>query len=184
MAQNDFSFLPFGAGGIPANENSGTSLAAPRWYSGTAAPTSGNYYNVGDVVFNVSPTPPSGNTQMIAAWACTTAGAGGTAVFTAINSQTNAVQLPTVASTTATSGTLSAANRYLLLNPASTGTYSLPESGGLANGTAITFNSNGTCTLTPLGTDNYQYGVAAITLAAGAVATIVTDGSTHWYKAA
>ena len=76
MAQDEFSWLPFGAGGIPANANNGTSLPAPRWYLGTAAPTSGNYYNVGDLVFN----PLAGNGNPVN-WVCVTAGAGGTAVF-------------------------------------------------------------------------------------------------------
>jgi len=73
MAQNDFSYLPFGAGGIPANENSGTSLPAPRWYSGTAAPTAGTY-NVGDFVWNVSPGATSpGVSKSTLGWSCTTA---------------------------------------------------------------------------------------------------------------
>ena len=72
MAQNDYSILPFGARGIPANENAGTALPAPRWYSGTAAPTVGTY-NQGDTVFNTTPTASG-----VFAWVCVQAGTPGT----------------------------------------------------------------------------------------------------------
>lgn len=183
-AQNDFSFLPFGAGGIPANENAGTSLPAPRWYQGTAAPTSGNYYNVGDIVYNATPSASTNLAQMTVGWICTTAGAGGTAVFTTIYS--NAV-LGTGDSltTTATSGTLAGYYSITLLNPATTGTYSLPEALNNVNGRVVRFKNiaSGSVTLTPLGTDSYA-DAAAITLAQFAVVNLESVGTSVWYKAA
>lgn len=182
MAQNDYSFLPFGAGGIPANENSGTGLPAPRWYSGTAAPTSGLSYNVGDFVWNVTPTPSSGNTAMVSGWVCTTAGAGGTAVFQPLTNPTNPTGSLT---TTATSGTLTGGFALTLLNPATTGTYSLPEALNNTSGFVIRFKNiaSGSVTLTPLGTDSYA-DAAAITLAQFAVVNLSSVGTSIWYKAA
>ena len=183
MSQNDFSFLPFGAGGIPANENSGTSLPAPRWYQGTAAPTSGLYYNVGDIVFNASPALQITGTQTVLGWICTTAGAGGTAVFATINS--NATLTSDALLTTATSGTLAGYYSITLLNPATTGTYSLPEASANLAGKVIRFKNiaSGSTILTPLGTDSYA-DAAAITLAQYAVVNLVCVGTTVWYKAA
>ena len=182
MAQNDFSFLPFGAGGIPGNANSGTSLPAPRWYSGTAAPTSGLNYNVGDIVFNTSPTPSSGNTALIVGWVCTTAGAGGTAVFQAMTAPTNPTGSLT---TTATSGTLTGGYSLTLLNPATTGTYSLPDASLNTAGFVVRFKNiaSGSVTLTPLGSNGYA-DAAAITLAQYGVVNLGSVGTTNWYKAA
>jgi len=184
MAQNDFSFLPFGAGGIPANENSGTSLPAPRWYMGTAAPTSGNYYNVGDIVYNATPTASSGTVQCVIGWICTTAGVGGTAVFTVINSNAT-LGTGDAITTTATSGTLAGYYSITLLNPATTGTYSLPEASTNISGKVVRFKNiaSGSVTLTPLGTDTYA-DAAAITLAQFGVVNLVSAGTTAWYKAA
>lgn len=183
MAQNDFSFLPFGGGGIPANENSGTSLPAPRWYQGTAAPTSGNYYNVGDIVYNATPSAPTSGTQMVIGWICTTAGAGGTAVFQQINS--NATLSAESLTTTATSGTLAGYYSMTLLNPASTGTYSLPDASGNLAGKVVRFKNiaSGSTTLTPLGSNGYA-DAAAITLAQYGVINLTSVGGTTWYKAA
>lgn len=179
MAQNDFSFLPFGAGGIPANENSGTSVVAPRWYSGTASPTAGTYV-VGDTVFNCSPVAATLSAPTIIAWVCTTGGTtGGT--WQAIYGEV----LPSTLSTTATSGTLTNGYSMTLLNPASTGTYSLPSAAAALSGYVQRFKNiaSGSVTLTPLGSNGYD--TAAITLAQNAVINIVSvGGGTTWYKAA
>lgn len=177
MAQNDFSFLPFGAGGIPANENSGTGLSAPRWYSGTAAPTSGLYYNVGDVVFNTNPSvgSPLG-------WLCTTSGAGGTAVFTAVGSTAGSI----VSTVTATSGTLSPGTNgsaLILLNPATASTYSLPEAKNQNTGSTLNLKniSANQVTLTPLASDAYQ-DATAITLSQNQGIDLRAVGTTVWYN--
>ena len=177
MAQNDFSFLPFGAGGIPANENSGTGLSAPRWYSGTAAPTSGLYYNVGDVVYNTNPSVGSP-----LAWLCTTAGAGGTAVFTAVGSSAGSI----VSTVTATSGTLSpgtVGSALILLNPATAATYSLPEASGQNAGSTLNLKniSANQVTLTPLASDSYK-DAAAITLSQNQGVDLRAVGTTVWYN--
>ena len=184
MAQNDFSYLPFGAGGIPANENSGTSLPAPRWYMGTAAPTSGLNYNVGDIVFNALPAASTGLVQSVIGWVCTTPGAGGTAVFTTIYSNA-LLGTGEALTTTATSGTLAGYYSITLLNPATTGTYSLPEASASIAGKTVRFKNiaSGSVTLTPLASDTYD-DAAAITLAQYGVVNLISVGTTYWYKAA
>ena len=176
MSMNDYSFLPFGAGGIPANANSGTSLAAPRWYQGTAIPTAGTY-NVGDIVFNANPGASTAFVRSTWGWVCTTAGTPGT--WTVLYSSA----LQTTLTTTATSGTLTNGQRLTLINPATTGTYSLPDA--LANLAAFeaTFKNiaSGSVTLTPLGTNSYA-DAAAITLAQFASVTLLANGSTTWFK--
>ena len=117
------------------------------------------------------------NTVVPIGWICTQNGFPG--VWEAIN------QSPTaVLSTTQTVGTLSGLYRLTVLNPASTGTYSLPEaSANMAGGVSTFLNiASGSVTLTPLATDTYNGGVAAITLAQYAAQSIASDGSTHWYK--
>lgn len=174
MSMNDYSFLPFGAGGIPANENSGTSLVAPRWYSGTAIPTSGLNYGVGDVVWNTNPSSGSP-----AGWICYTAGAGGTALFQAF-----AIASPVPSVVTATSGTLTSGTTQFLLNPATASTYSLPEVSTARAGTVLAIKniSANQVTLTPLGTDNY-FDATAITLSGGQGVELVGNGpTTTWYN--
>ncbi len=181
MAQNDYSFLPFGAGGIPANANSGTSIVAPRWYMGTAAPTAGTY-NQGDIVFNPTPSAPSSEiTRQTIAFICTTGGTPGTWTSIFNNAAT------AVLTTTATSGTLANGYRLTLLNPASTGTYSLPDVTAVLAGSIEGFKNiaSGSVTLTPLGTNNYEAtSIAAITLAQNALVELQSAGgtSTTWYK--
>lgn len=179
MAQNDYSFLPFGAGGIPANENSGTSLPAPRWYSGTAAPTAGTY-NAGDFVFNVTPSAQSGNTAPVIGWVCSAGGAPGT--WITLNAPANPAAPIT---TTATSGTLTGGASLTLLNPASTGTYTLPDASASTPGLVIRFKNiaSGSVTLTPSGANNYA-DASAITLAQFGVVNLASVGTTTWYKAA
>ena len=176
MAQNDFSFLPFGAGGIPANANSGTSLAAPRWYQGTAIPTAGTY-NVGDIVFNATPAAATTLTRNTWGWVCTTAGTPGT--WQVLYSPA----LQTAVTTTATSGTLTNGFRLTLINPATTGTYSLPDVSATLAGYEATFKNiaSGSVTLTPLGSNGYA-DAAAITLAQFAAVTLLSNGTTIWYK--
>ena len=181
MAQADFSFLPFGAGGIPANENAGTAFAAPRWYYGTAAPTTAAApaagYNLGDVVFNVNQSvgQPMG-------WVCTTGGSS--FVFSAIGVAGGSLS----STVTATTGTLSpgtVGSAVILLNPATTGTYSLPEASAQTAGTSLKVINiaAGPVTLTPLGTDQYQGGnVAAITLFQNQGTVLAATGTTNWYN--
>lgn len=179
MAIADYSYLPFGAGGIPANENSGTSVAAPRTYLGTAAPTVGNY-NQGDVIVNATPAASSPFARMTMGWLCTTGGvAGSTAVFTVMYS--SALQITTT--TTATSGTLTGGYRLTLLNPATTGTYSLPDASANLAGYEATFKSlaSGSITLTPIASNGYA-DAAAITLAQFASVTLLANGSTTWFR--
>lgn len=181
MAQGDYSFLPFGAGGIPANENSGTSLAAPRWYFGTAAPTTAAApaagYNIGDIVYNINQS-----VGQPLAWVCTT---GGTSfVFSAVGASGNTV----VSTVTATTGTLAPGtpgSGVILLNPATTGTYSLPEASAQNTGTRLTIKNIavGPITLTPLATDQYEGGsVAAITLVQDQGIELFASGTTNWYN--
>lgn len=176
MAQNEYSTLPFGAGGIPANSNSGTSLAAPRWYNGTAVPTAGTY-NVGDIVFNATPAASSPFVRMTAGWICTTAGTPGTwtAIYVAALQQT--------LTTTATSGTLTNGQRLILLNPATTGTYSIPDASANLAGFELTIKNiaSGSTTLTPLASNNYA-DAAAITLAQFASVTLLSNAGTTWYR--
>lgn len=181
MALADYSFLPFGAGGIPANENSGTAFAAPRFYFGTTAPTTAAApaagYNLGDIVFNVNQS-----TGAPLAWVCTT---GGTSfVFSAVGSSGNTP----VSTVTAGSGTLApttSGSAVILLNPATTGTYSLPEASSQTSGTRLTVKNIavGPVTLTPLGTDQYEGGtVAAITLVQDQGVELFASGTTQWYN--
>lgn len=117
------------------------------------------------------------NSVVAIGWICTQNGFPG--VWEAIN------QSPTTTmTTTQTAGTLSPMYRLTVLNPATTGTYSLPEASANMAGGVITFLSiaSGSITLTPLATDTYNGGVAAITLAQYAAISIASDGSTHWYK--
>lgn len=179
MALNDYSYLPFGAGGIPANENAGVSVVAPRWYSGTAAPTSGNF-NQGDVIWNPTAAAASAFARMTVGWVCTTGGvAGSTAVFTPIYS----AALQNTLVTTATSGTLTNGERLILLNPATTGTYSLPDASANLAGFEMTIKNlaSGSTTLTPLASNNYA-DAAAITLAQFGAVTLLSNNGTTWYK--
>lgn len=176
MPLNDYSFLPFGGGGIPANENSGTSLAAPRWYSGTAVPTAGTF-SVGDTIYNVSAAAASPFVRMTVGWVCTTAGTPGT--WTPIYS--SALQQTLI--TTATSGTLTNGQRLILINPATTGTYSMPDASANLAGFETTLKNiaSGSVTLTPLASNGYA-DAAAVTLAQFAAVTLLANGTTTWYK--
>jgi hypothetical protein len=84
--------------------------------------------------------------------------------------------------TTATSGTLSSSFAMILLNPASTGTYSLPNVTAYSAGTALFLKNiaSGSVTLTPLGANAYD--AAAITLAQNASVTLRSGGGTNWYR--
>ncbi len=128
---------------------------------------------IGDVVFNSAPAPnaPSG-------WVATAAGAGSSANFLPFG-QTNLLNELT---TTATSGTLSSSYSMILLNPATTGTYSLPNVTAYSAGSALFLKNiaSGSVTLTPLGANGYD--VAAITLAQNASITLRSGGTTSWYK--
>ena len=79
-----------------------------------------NYWQAGDVVMN---NGVSVNKSIAEGWICQTAGFPG--VWAAL-APVPSVQL----TTTATSGTLTNGARVTLLNPASTGTYSLPDAPG------------------------------------------------------
>lgn len=140
----------------------------------SAAPTDTTQnWQVGDVQWNNSPTmgEPAG-------WVCTVAGYPGTWLdFGAVGGSAELT-------TTATSGTLSAAYTMILLNPASTGTYSLPNvTAYAAGGTLFIKNiASGSATLTPLGANNYEAtSIAAITLAQNAKVTLRSGGTTTWY---
>lgn len=142
--------------------------------TGSASPSdSGVTWSAGDIVFNSAPTAnaPSG-------WVATTAGAGSAAAFLPFG-QTN---LTYELTTTATSGTLSSLYAMILLNPASTGTYSLPNVTAYSAGTALFLKNiaSGSVTLTPLAANGYD--VAAITLAQNASVTLRSGGGTQWYK--
>lgn len=135
-----------------------------------------NFWNVGDLVYNNAPlatkTFPSG-------WICVASGYPGTwSAFTL-------VPAGNTLTTTATSGTLTATNRITLLNPATTGTYSLPDVTLVGAGTVETFKNvaSGSVTLTALATNSYA-DAAAITLAQFAVINLMSVGTTLWYKAA
>ena len=110
------------------------------------------------------------------AWVCTQNGNPG--IWQPVTQEPTAVCL-----TTQTLGTLSALFRATLLNPASTGTYSLPEASGNFAGSIITIKNlaSGSVTLTPLTTDTYA-DAAAITLAQYAKIALTTNGSTTWYS--
>ncbi len=140
----------------------------------TAAPTDTTQnWQVGDIQWNNAPSmgAPAG-------WACTVAGYPGTWIpFGVIGSGAELT-------TTATSGTLSSAYSMILLNPASTGTYSLPNVTAYANGGTLFIKNiaSGSTTLTPLGANNYEAtSIAAITLAQNARVTLRSAGGTTWY---
>lgn len=135
-------------------------------------------WQLGDIQWNNAPTmgAPAG-------WVCTAAGYPGTWIpFGMIGSGAELT-------TTATSGTLSSAYTMILLNPASTGTYTLPQVTAYANGGSLFIKNiaSGSTTLTPiasstLGTNTYEAtSIAAITLAQNARVTLRSSGGTVWY---
>lgn len=161
MAINDFSQAPWGNG-------------RPKVYLGTAVPSNGAY-NQGDIIWNSAPsiTSPAG-------WICTTGGTDATVVFAQFGMAGGGAEL----TTTATSGTLSSAYSMILLNPASTGTYSLPNVTAFSAGSTLFIKNiaSGSTTLTPLGANNYEAtSIAAITLAQNARVTLRSGGTTTWY---
>ena len=85
--------------------------------------------------------------------------------------------------TTQTIGTLSNLYRMTLLNPASTGTYSLPAAQSVPSGAVLTIKNlaSGSVTLTPLGTNGY-IDAAAITLTQYQNINLIGNGTTNWYK--
>ncbi len=84
---------------------------------------------------------------------------------------------------TAATGTLASGQRLIFLT--GTGTYEMPEAKTNYAGFVLTvYNKGGTSTLAPLSTDQYNGGVAAVTLTNAAVVSLITDGTTNWYKAA
>lgn len=110
-------------------------------------------------------------------WICTQNGNPGT--WEPINQSPTAVTV-----TTQTAGTLSPLYRLTVLNPATTGTYSLPEANSVVPGGILSFKSiaSGSITLTPLGTDQLDGGVAAVTLAQYTCSNLISNG-TAWYRA-
>ncbi len=117
------------------------------------------------------------NALVASGWVCTQAGSPGVWEPT--------YQAPTaVTVTTQTVGTLSPLYRLTVLNPASTGTYSLPEANSVVPGAIISIKTiaSGAITLTPLGTDQLDGGVAAITLAQYSTSNLIANG-TAWYRA-
>ena len=179
MALNDASILPFGGGGIPANENAGVSVPAPRIFHGTSAPTTGTF-NVGDTVMNGLPAAATPFARTTVGWMCITASTNGSgAVFQPLY----VAALQQTLTTTATSGTLTNGQRLILLNPASTGTYSLPDASANLAAFESTFKNlaSGSVTLTPLGSNSYA-DAAAITLAQFGAVTLLSNAGTVWYK--
>ncbi len=149
-------------------------MASIQIGNGTAAPTdTTQYYTVGDIVLNNAPSQgaPTG-------WQCSASGYPGT--WTALGVIGGGSSLVT----TATSGTLSTLYSSVLLNPASTGTYSLPNVTAYAAGSQLFIKNiaSGSTTLTPLAANGYD--AAAITLAQYAVITLESFGTTNWYKRA
>ncbi len=147
-------------------------MASIQIGNGTAAPTdTTQYYSLGDIVLNNTPSQgaPIG-------WQNTVAGYPGTWVPL---SQVGAAAELTI---TATSGTLSSSYSMLLLNPASTGTYSLPNVTAYAAGGVLFLKNiaSGSVTLTPLAANGYD--AAAITLAQYGAITLRSGGTTNWYK--
>lgn len=131
------------------------------------------YWQTGDIIIN---TAQSTTGTVPYGWVCVANGYAGTwsPMF---------VEPTQALTTTATSGTLSAKYRLTLLNPATTGTYSLPDVSLVAAGFAETFKNiaSGSTTLTPLTTNGYD-DAAAITLAQHASVTLLSSGGTTWYK--
>ena len=130
------------------------------------------------VALAVTPIQFLVNTLAPLGWVCVQAGNPG--VWEPIT------QMPQFAlSTTQTAGTLSNLYRVTILNPATTGTYSLPAAQTPAAGTFLTFKNvaSGSVTLTPLATNGY-IDAAAITLTQYQVVTLVSAGTTNWYKGA
>lgn len=154
----------------------GTWIAQGQAATGSAAPNdSAVVWALGDIVWNSAPLPnaPSG-------WVCTTAGAGATANFTSFGE----IGLLSTQTTTATSGTLSSAFSTILLNPASTGTYSLPNVTAYSSGARLFVKNiaSGSTTLTPLAANNYEAtSIAAITMAQNAKVCLLSGGGTTWY---
>lgn len=144
--------------------------------TGTAAPNDSTVtWTIGDIVWNSAPlvNSPSG-------WVCIVSGAGSSANFSSFGE----IGLLNQLTTTATSGTLSSAYAMILLNPASTGTYSLPNVTAYAAGSALLVKNiaSGSTTLTPLAANNYEAtSIAAITLAQNAKVTLRSAGGTTWY---
>lgn len=155
----------------------GTWVADSLTALATAAPNDGvTVYAVGDIVWNSAPiaNAPSG-------WVCQVAGVAATANFSPFG-QTNTLNAQT---TTATSGTLSTAFTQILINPASTGTYSLPNVTAYSAGSELFLKNiaSGSVTLTPLGANNYEAtSIAAITLTQNQVISLRSGGTTTWYK--
>lgn len=148
---------------------------------GTQSPVSAgdtNYWQVGDIVINNNPAGTLLAGQNVFGWSCVASGSPGTwgPLFT---NPTN------ILSTTATSGTLTNGYRAYLLNPATTGTYSLPDSLQNAVGAFVTFKNlaSGSVTLTPLGSNNYA-DAAAITLTQYQSVTLFSNNTSTWYKQA
>jgi hypothetical protein len=90
-----------------------------------------------------------------------------------------------VLTVTASTGTLTSGQSVILLNPSTTGTYSLPNVSGYAPGARLSIENiaSGSVTLTPLSGNSYAP-AAAITLAQYAGVTLMAPGpaSTIWYK--
>ncbi len=147
----------------------GTWVPVALWNTGTVTPASGTFV-VGDIVWN---SAPAANAPV--GWVCTVAGSPGT--FVPMGFATNAAL-----TTTATSGTLAVGYSMVLLNPASTGTYSLPNVTAYASGSELYLKNiaSGSVTLTPLGANGYD--AAAITLAQFASVTLRSAGGTTWYR--
>ncbi len=150
------------------------SSSASGFATAAASPTDAAVsWLIGDVVFNSAPAPnaPSG-------WVATASGAGSAANFLPFG-QTN---LTYALTTTATSGTLSSSYAAILLNPASTGTYSLPNVTAYSAGSALFLKNvaSGSVTLTPLAANGYD--AAAITLAQFGSVSLRSFGTTNWYR--
>ncbi len=152
-------------------------MASIQIGNGTAAPTdTTQYYSVGDIVLNNTPTQGAP-----VAWQCSVAGYPGTWVSLASVGSTAEL------ASTATSGTLSTAYSMILLNPATTGTYSLPNVTSYGAGASLFLKNlaSGSVTLTPLAANSYEAtSIAAITLTQNQTVTLRSAGTTVWYKQA
>lgn len=156
--------LPGTSGGVPAD----TVVVS---VSASTATISKNV----TVALAVTPIQFLTNTIIPSGWICTQAGNPG--VWEPVTpSPTGSI------TTTQTLGTLTGLYRFVLLNPATTGTYSLPEAANIPAASVITIKNiaSGSVTLTPLATDAYV-DAAAITLAQYAKIALATAGSTNWY---